>query len=101
MQCAYSYSSFLEESDRENAENTQRSQKLLKSHFNYYILRCHNLPCGPAMLFRRKSSAVSGGSPDFLAKSLVILTIYTKFKLKFVCEKLEFHICIWLELPMI
>ena len=32
------------------------------------------------------------GSPDFLAKSLEIPAINTKFKLKFVCEKLEFRI---------
>ena len=35
------------------------------------------LPCGPAMLSRQKSSRdPPGGSPDFLAKSLVILTKY-------------------------
>ena len=33
---------------------------------------------------------VFGGSPEFLAKSLVIPAIYTKFKPKFVSDKLEF-----------
>jgi hypothetical protein len=42
-----------------------------------------------------------GRSPDFWAKSLVIPAIFTKFKLKFVSDKLEFCICIWLELPVI
>ena len=42
------------------------------------------------------------GSPDFLTKSLGIPAIYTKFKLKFVSDKLEFHIYgRWLELPVI
>ena len=55
-----------------------------------------NLPCGPAMLSRRKSSGdppetSRRGPPDFLAKSLVIPAIYTKFKLKFVSDKLEFR----------
>ena len=36
-----------------------------------------------------------GGSPDFLAKSLVIPAIFTKFKLKFVSDKLEFCIYGW------
>jgi hypothetical protein len=44
------------------------------------------IPCGPAMLSRRKLygdhlRVVSWWSLDFLAKSLVILSIYTKFKL--------------------
>ena len=33
--------------------------------------------------------------PDFLAKSLVIPVIYTKFKLKFISNKLEFRIYGW------
>ena len=36
-----------------------------------------------------------GGSPDFLAKSLVIPAKFTKFKLKFVSDKLEFCIYGW------
>ena len=61
------------------------------------FLKYSHLPCGPAMLSRRKLSGdppetLPGGSPDFLAKSLVIPAIYMKFKLKFVSDKLEFHI---------
>ena len=58
------------------------------------------IPCGPAMLSRRKSSGdppetLRRGSPDFLAKSLVIPAIYTKFKLMAHKFKLEFCINGW------
>ena len=58
------------------------------------------LPCGPAMLSQQKSSrdppeTTPGGSPDFLAKSLVIPAIFTKYKLTFVSDKLEFCIYGW------
>ena len=51
----------------------------------------------PAEIVRRPPGnpqrGVPGGSPDFLAKSLVIPPIiYTKFKLKFMSDKLEFCI---------
>ena len=57
-------------------------------------LHTRELPCGPAMLSRRKLSGdpletLRRGSPDFLAKALIIPAIYTKFKLKFV--SLNFH----------
>ena len=41
VQCAYSHSSFLEESDRENAENTQRSQTFLS---RISIIRSYDFP---------------------------------------------------------
>ena len=74
-----------------------RNHNLLSNTNRFSIL---TIPCGPAMLSRRKSSGdppetLRRGSPDFLAKSLVIPAIYTKFKLKFVSDKLEFCIYVW------
>ena len=44
---------------------------------------------------RRPSVGVSGGLRIFLAKSLVILPIYTKFKLELASDKLKFHVYSW------
>ena len=62
MQCAYSYSSsFLEESDRENAENAQCRISLFKLHFNYYFLRFHELWVNYRTVVRREG--LRGFSP--------------------------------------
>jgi hypothetical protein len=49
----------------------------------------------PAEIVQRPPETPLGRSPDFLAKSLVIPAIFTKFKLKFVRDKIEFCIYGW------
>ena len=56
----------------------------LKNHIKIII------PCGPAMLSQRK---LSGDPQFFLAKSLVIPAIYTKFKL--IAHKCKLEFCIY------
>ena len=70
----------------------------------YYYSRHQGLQLclsGVPNTYRVNQQCCPGGNrpetprPDFLAKSLVIPAIYTKFKLKFVSDKLEFCIYGW------